>query len=89
MLAGRKDVSAIRREGALSPKLEKLIALSSVLATQQGHDTVTTSVNECLEAQATPREIVQVLEQTILMAEIPAFAYRSVVREAIDAFQNR
>ena len=28
------------------------------------------------------------LEQTILMAEIPAFAYRSTVREAIDAFQG-
>jgi hypothetical protein len=45
-------------------------------------------VNDCLEAQATPREVAQVLEQAILMAEIPAFAYRSTVREAIDAFQG-
>ena len=89
VLEGRKDVRAIRRDGALSPRLEKLIALSSVLATRQGHDIVTTSVNECLEAQATPREIVQVLEQTIRMAEVPALAYRSAVRQAIDACQNR
>ena len=89
VLEGRKDVNAIHTPGVLSPKLEKLVALSSVLATQQDSDVVTTAVNACLEAEATPREIMHVLDQAILMAEIPALAYRAAVRKAIDAFHTR
>ena len=89
VLEGKEKIEAIRRPGALSPKLERLAALASVLATQQDLHLVTTAVNACLEVQATPREIMQVLEQTILMAEIPALAYRAAVRKAVEAFQRR
>ena len=88
VLQGKEDTDAIHTPGALPPKLERLIALASALATQQDFDIVTIAVNACLEARATPGEIIHVLEQTILMAEIPALAYRAVVRKAVDAVQT-
>lgn len=85
VLEGKEDVEAIHTPGALPPKLEGLTALASVLATQKDFDIVTIAVKACLETKATPTEIMQVLEQTILMAEIPVPGYRAVVRKAIDA----
>jgi alkylhydroperoxidase/carboxymuconolactone decarboxylase family protein YurZ len=52
-LEGKKDVSALSREGSLSPKLEKLIALGSVIANQRDCDVVAPCVIECLKTGAT------------------------------------
>lgn len=89
VLDGTKDVRALRRKGALSPKLEKLVALGSVIASQRERDVVASCVIECLEAGATREEAMEVLRQAILMAEIPAETYTRVVREAIDSFENQ
>jgi len=85
VLEGKKDVSALRRQGSLSPKLEKLIALGSVIASKRDRDAVVPCVIECLKTGATREEIMDVLRQAILMAEIPAETYTRIVRDAIDA----
>jgi len=89
VLEGRKDVAALRQDGTLPPRLEKLIALSSVLTTQQGPDAVASCVTGCLELGATPQEIMQVLQKVVLMAEIPVETYTKMVRQAIEAFESR
>jgi alkylhydroperoxidase/carboxymuconolactone decarboxylase family protein YurZ len=89
LIKGRKNSRAIHRKHALSTGQEKLIALSSVLATEQGPEIVASCVHECLHARATPAQIMQVVDQAILMAEIPACVYRTVVREAIEDFRRR
>jgi alkylhydroperoxidase/carboxymuconolactone decarboxylase family protein YurZ len=89
VLEGTKDVSALRREGSLSPKLEKLIALGSVIANKRDRDVVVSCVIECLKTGATREEIMDVLRQVILMAEVPAETYDTIVREAIDGFESQ
>jgi alkylhydroperoxidase/carboxymuconolactone decarboxylase family protein YurZ len=89
VLEGKKDVSALRREGSLSPKLEKLIALGSVIASRRDPDVVVPCVIECLKTGATREEIMDVLRQAILMAEVPVKVYSEIVREAIDDFENQ
>lgn len=89
VLEGTKDVGALRREGSLSPKLEKLIALGSVITNQRDRDVVVSCVIECLKTGATREEIMDVLRQAILMAEVQAETYDTIVREAIDGFENQ
>ena len=89
VLDGTKDVSALHREGSLSPKLEKLIALGSVIASKRDRDVVVPCVIECLKTGATREEIMDVLRQAILMAEVPVKAYSEIVREAIDDFESQ
>ena len=88
VLKGTKDVSALRREGSLSPKLEKLIALGSVIASKRDRDVVVPCVIECLKTGATREEIMDVFRQAILMAEVPVKTYSEIVREAIDDFES-
>ena len=89
VLEGTKDVSALRREGSLSPKLEKLIALGSVIASKRDRDVVVPCVIECLKSGATREEVTEVLRQAILMAEVPAEVYSRLVNEAIDDFKSQ
>ena len=89
VLEGKKDVSALRREGSLSPKLEKLIALGSVVANQRDRGVVVPCVIECLKTGATREEIMDVLRQAILMAEIAAKFYSEIVEKAIDDFESQ
>jgi alkylhydroperoxidase/carboxymuconolactone decarboxylase family protein YurZ len=88
ILKERSKAKAIDKAPNLPPKLRELVALSSVLATQQERDKVTACVQACLKSGATPQEVMQVVNQVILMAEIPASFYRSVVTEAIKTFCN-
>ena len=88
-LDGTKDVGALRSKGALLPKLEKLVALGSLLAGQRERDVITSCVIECLKAGATREEALEVLRQAIMMAEISAETYTRVVHEAINSFENQ
>jgi len=54
---GTRSRDAPKRQGALSPKLRKLIALGSAIATQHGRDVIVSCVADCLEAGATRQEI--------------------------------
>jgi len=86
---GIKSPDAFAKEGTLSPRLKKLIALGSAIASQREHDVVASCVTDCLEAGAMREEVTEVLRQAILMAEIPAKTYTKIVRDAIDAFESK
>lgn len=86
---GTKRPDAFAKGGTLSPKLKGLIGLGAAVAGQRDHEFVETCVIECLRAGATRDEIMEVLRQAILMAEIPAETYTRIVRDAIDAFESQ
>ena len=89
IINGTGSIDALKRQGALSPKLRKLITLGSVIATKRGRDTVVSCVDDCLKAGASREEIMEVLRLAILMAEVPAEVYDTTVREAIDGFESQ
>ena len=86
---GIKSPDAFAKEGTLSPRLRKFIALGSAIASQRERDVVASCVTDCLEAGAMREEVTEVLRQAILMAEIPAETYTRIVRNAIDAFESQ
>jgi len=89
IINGTRSVEELKGEDALSPKLRKLIALGSAIATKRGCDTVVSCVTDCLKAGASREEIMEVLRLAILMAEVPAVVYDTIVRKAIDGFENQ
>jgi len=88
LLEGTKDPDALSRKGALSPRLKRLIALGSAIATQQ-QSVIASCVAECLRLGATREEITEVLRLAISMAEVPPETYDTIVREAIDSFESQ
>ena len=75
--------------GTLAPKLKGLIGLGAALAGQRDHEFVETCVIECLRVGATRNEIMEVLRQAILMAEIPAETHTRIVRDSVEAFESQ
>ena len=86
---GTKSPNAFAKEGTLAPRLKNLITLGSAIASQRERDVVASCVIDCLEAGAIREEVMEVLRQAILMAEIPAETYTKIVREAVDAFESQ
>lgn len=86
---GTKSPDAFAKGGTLAPKLKRLIGLGAAVAGQRDHEFVETCVIECLRAGATRDEIMEVLRQAILMAEIPAETYTRIVCDAVDAFESQ
>ena len=86
---GTKSPEAFAKGGMLAPKLRGLIGLGAAMAGQRDREFVETCVIECLRAGATRDEIMEVLRQAMLMAEIPAETYTRIVRDAVDAFDNQ
>jgi len=89
IIDGTKSIDELKGTGALSPKLRELIALGSAIATKRGRDTVVSCVADCLKAGASREQILEVLRLAILMAEVPAETYDTIVREAIDSFKSQ
>ena len=83
---GLKSSDEFAKEGMLALRLKNLIALGAAIAGQRDHEFVGSCVVECLKAGATRDEIMEVLRQAILMAEVNAGIYTGIVRKAIDAF---
>jgi len=89
IIDGRRSVDELKGTGTLSPKLRELIALGSTIATKRGRNTVVSCVADCLKAEASREQILEVLRLAILMAEVPAETYDTIVREAIGRFESR
>jgi len=89
IIDGTRSVDELKGKGALSPKLRELIALGSAIATKRGRDTVVSCVDDCLKAGASREQILEVLRLAILMAEVPAETYDTIVHEAIDGFESQ
>jgi len=89
IIDGTKTVNELKGTGVLSLKLRGLIALGSAIATKRGRDTVVSCVADCLKAGAGREQILEVLRLAILMAEVPAETYDTIVREAIDSFKSQ
>jgi len=89
IIDGTKNIDELKSTGALSPKLRELVALGSVIATKRGRDTVVSCVADCLKAGASREQILEVLRLAILMAEVPAETYDTIVRKAIGRFESR
>lgn len=87
LMEGKKDLEALSRNGALPPRLKGLIALASAIATQQ-KVTTASCVAECLKTGASREEIMEVLRLAILIAEVPVKLYDTIVRDAINSFDN-
>jgi len=88
IINGRRSVDEFEDKGALSSELRSLIALASAIATQRDRDTVVSCVADCLKTGASREQIMEVLRLAILMAEVPAETYDTIVREAIDNFDR-
>ena len=86
---GIKSPNEFAEAGTLAPRLKKLIALGAAIASQRDHEFVGSRVVECLKAGATRDEIMEVLRQAILMAEVHADTYTRIVRGAIDTFESQ
>jgi len=69
--------------------LRELIAIGSAITTKRGCDTVVSCVADCLKAGASREQILEVLRLAILMAEVPAETYDTIVRKAIGRFESR
>ena len=89
IINGRRSVDECEDKGALSSELRNLIALASAIATQRDRDTVVSCVADCLKTGASREQIMEVLRLAILMAEVPAETYDTIVREAIDNFERQ
>ena len=83
IINGTKSLDELKGKGSLSPKLRKLIAMASAIATKRGRDTVVSCVADCLKAGASREQILEVLRLAILMAEIPAEIYDTIVRSSL------
>jgi alkylhydroperoxidase/carboxymuconolactone decarboxylase family protein YurZ len=88
LLKSTKEPATLSRKETLSPKLKELITLGSAIATNQER-LVEPCMSECLRLGATREQIEEVLNMAILMSEVPAEAYDTIVREAIDDFKDR
>lgn len=86
---GTKSPDAFTKGSKLASELKGLIGLGAAVASQRDYEFVGTCVIECLRAGATRDEIMEVLRQAILMAEIPAETYTRIVRDAVDAFESQ
>ena len=86
MLDTENNEKILFKKNVLSVKLKNLIALGSALASQQSQNVVF-CVKESMETGATQKEIMEVLQVAILMAEIPAEAYTEIVKDAVKAFE--
>jgi AhpD family alkylhydroperoxidase len=89
IIDGTRSIGEIKGTGALSPKVRELIALGSAIATQRGRYTVVSCVHDCLKAEVSREQIFEVLRLAILMAEVPAETYDTIVREALDSFESK
>jgi len=89
IIDGTKSVDEFKDTGALSPKLRELVVLGSAIATKRGRDTVVSCVADCLKAGASREQILEVLRLAILMAEVPAETYGTIVRETINSFDSQ
>ena len=89
IINGTRSIDELKSTGALSPKLKELVALGSAIATKRGRDTVVSCVADCLKAGASREQILEVLRLAILMAEVPAETYDTIIREAIDSFKSQ
>ena len=89
IMNGRVSIDALKEKGTLSPKLRRLIALGSAIATQRGREMVESCVADCLKAGANREQIMEVLRLTIVMAEVPVETYDTMVCEAIDSFERQ
>jgi len=50
--------------------------------------TISLCVKNCLKSGATCRNVTDVLQKAILMAEVPVEVYTKTVKDAIDAFES-
>lgn len=89
IIDGTKSVDELKDMGALSPKLRDLIALDSAIATKRGRDTAVSCVTDCLKVGATREQIMEVLCLAILMAEIPAEIYDTIVRSSLSTLTTK
>ena len=89
IIDGTKSFDKLKDTGALSPRLRELIALSSAIGTECGRETVVSCVANCLKAGASREQILEVLHLAVLIAEVPAETYGTIVHEAIDSFESQ
>jgi len=87
MIRSENTDEFLGQKNVLPERLRNLIALGSVLANQQSQD-VATCVEDCLKAEATKANIMQVLQLAILIAEIPVQKYTEIVQDAIQSFKD-
>jgi len=73
---------------ALSERLKNLTRLGCAIAIRSDAK-IPSCVENCLRSGATRDEIMEVVGMAILMAEVPANAYRAMVSDAIDDFERR
>jgi alkylhydroperoxidase/carboxymuconolactone decarboxylase family protein YurZ len=86
LYAGDKNVH-FAKNSVLSNKLKNMIALGSLLATQQSYK-IASCIEDCLKAGATKEQIMYVLQLTILIAEIPVHKYTEILKNAIQSFEK-
>jgi len=89
IIDGTRGVNKFKGKSVLSPKLRELIVLGSAIATERGRDIVVSCIADCLKAGASREQILEVLRLAILMAEVPAATYDTIVREAVDGLKSQ
>ena len=86
MLDSENNEKILSKKSVLLAKLKNLIALGSVLASQQSQNVIF-CVKKSIKTGVTQKEIMEVLRVAILMVEIPAEAYTKIVKDAVKAFE--
>jgi len=71
--------------GTLLAKVGCLAALGCALAVRR-EDEITACTTACLDAGATPDEVMEVLRLATVTAECPGDKYRAIIQHAIEAF---
>ena len=88
LMRGEESISSSQKNAALPSKSKNLIALGAAIAHQQEPKVVEECINNCLKSGASTQNIKDVLQQAILMAEIPIVIYTNIVNNAIKKYKS-
>ena len=84
LMQGEESISSLQDKATLPLKSKNLITLGAAIACQQELKMIETCVNNCLKSGASIQNIKDVLQQAILMAEVPIDIYTNLINQAIE-----
>lgn len=87
LMKGEESTFSLQDKVALPVKSKNLIALGAAIAHQHESKVIEACVNKCLKSGASSQNIKDVLQQAILMAEVPIEIYTNLVNKAIKKYK--